>query len=462
MNETRLLADFASGLELKDVPDDVVKLAKTCIMDSLGVMLAGHKMDGQRWMNAFGGELRFNSGKKSSIVGSSKRTSREFAALINGCMCEIPELADGHPATGGHPSSAVMPAALAVAEAEGLSGKELIRSVIAGYEVFIRIAESIHPSTRIRGFNSTSTCGSIASAAAVGNLLHFGSQEMTNAMSIAGFVAPLGLSESFFGSVKPIHSGQASITGVISSDLARSGFTGSPTILEGGVTRRGFLAATADTYEPRKITHRIGKDYRMKGIYFRVFPGCRLGQGAVEACRDLMRENRISTRDVKFVTVRVSKVAYLTTARYTQRNSNYVTCQHSLPFLVAVTLLKGIPTSEDFLPHNIALMAEVHELEKKIRVVYSKSFASRYPDSPYCAEVQIIGTNGTVSKTTENPLGDSANPVLFKDLALKFRTNAEEILDPKQVSKVIQSCKGLERVSNIRNLMSLVRVGYRN
>ena len=121
--------------------------------------------------------VRFDGRDDSTILGQSKKASAVHAALINATSGHSLDLDDGHRQALGHPGVCVVPAALALGESIGSSGKQILTAIIAGYETFIRIAKSMNPAIFSRGFHTTGVCGTIAAAAAAAKILSFQSEK---------------------------------------------------------------------------------------------------------------------------------------------------------------------------------------------------------------------------------------------------------------------------------------------
>src|SRR5208282_4596830 len=174
------------------------------------------------------------------IIGSPIRTSCVNATLVNGIMGHALELDDVHGDALMHPGAPVMPASLAIGELAGASGKELITSVVVGYETEARVGSAVNPS-HYQYWHTTGTCGTFGAAAASGRLLRLDQEKMVNTLGIAGTQAA-GLIDVFGTMCKPLNAGRAARDGVMAALLAREGFTSTTQIFE---SPKGFCKATS-------------------------------------------------------------------------------------------------------------------------------------------------------------------------------------------------------------------------
>src|SRR5438046_316192 len=165
---TRALAEFVARLGYEDIPLPVIEGTKDLFVDWMGSALAGKGARPVAGLEQFAAEMGPGAGP-SEILPSGGSTSPLFAALINGAASHVAEQDDVHNGSVFHPGTVVFPAALAVAQAEGVSGRELLVAAIAGYEVGIRVGEFLGRS-HYKTFHTTGTAGTLASAAAVAKL----------------------------------------------------------------------------------------------------------------------------------------------------------------------------------------------------------------------------------------------------------------------------------------------------
>ncbi|MFX0199108.1 MAG: MmgE/PrpD family protein, partial [Candidatus Hodarchaeota archaeon] len=150
-NVTKKLAKFIADTSFRDLPDKIVAQAKSCILDLIGVSLLGSTLKHSRILAEFVRDL--GGGGNSSIIGYPFKTSPPYAGLVNGAIGHALQMDDGEMRSIAHIGTEVIPAALAVAEAEGVGGKDLLTATVLGYEAVIRIGAAVNPSHNNRGFS---------------------------------------------------------------------------------------------------------------------------------------------------------------------------------------------------------------------------------------------------------------------------------------------------------------------
>ncbi len=258
-----------------------------------------------------------------------------MAALVNGTTGHAVEMDDDHRTSVLHPAVAVIPAAIAVAEWSGASGAKLLEGVVAGYEVMTRIGDAFLGTQYYEGFHPTGSCGVFGAAAAAARILDLPHEAVVRALGIAGTQAA-GLEEwKTDGSwIKRLHPGKSAEAGVLSAYLAKGGYTGPATIVEGVY---GFLKAFSfkRQWDVDIMLRGLGTEYRGYGTSFKPYSGCRFYHQVIDATLALVREHNIKADDVEEVTVRVYRTAYLTlfepaARRYAARHHCGCAVQHSL------------------------------------------------------------------------------------------------------------------------------------
>lgn len=162
------LAAFAAVLNFADIPDEVVARAEDLFVDWFGSALAGKGARPVELVAGFARAMGPSQGPCEVLIDRSS-TTPFFAALVNGAASHFAEQDDVHNGSVFHPAAVVFPAALAVAQAIGASGRDFITAATAGYEVGIRVGEFLGRS-HYKIFHTTGTAGTIAAAAAVGRL----------------------------------------------------------------------------------------------------------------------------------------------------------------------------------------------------------------------------------------------------------------------------------------------------
>ncbi|GGC59533.1 MmgE/PrpD family protein [Chelatococcus reniformis] len=292
---TRRLARHVLSYRDAELPAAALTVARQCILDWFAVTLAGLEEPVARLLRD---EVTPGSAGAATIVGTSIRCAPADAALVNGATSHALDYDDVHPLVG-HPTVAVLPAALAVAEAQGRSGAELLRAFVAGYEAAAAVGTLVMPSHYDRGFHSTGTVGSFGAAAAAGLLLGLDEAQMATALGLAGTQAA-GLKSMFGTMAKPLHAGKAASNGVLAARLAARGFTAHPALLD---VAQGFVATQSDG--PGEGIEIAPPGERVVGTLFKFHAACFLTHSTIEAVNDIRRAHSFAAEDIAAIDLHV-------------------------------------------------------------------------------------------------------------------------------------------------------------
>lgn len=248
------LAEFLAGLRFERLPEPTVTRTQGLFLDWVGATLGGVEQPPTRSLAAFARAMGPTTGR-SEVLPGRRMSSPFFAALVNGAASHAIEQDDLHDASVVHAGTVVFPAALAVAQDIGASGRAFISAAVAGYEAATRVGRFLGRS-HYRGFHATGTAGTFGAAAAVASLLGADARTMVSAFGSAGTQAA-GLWEFMEDGAdsKPLHAAKAASNGLLSAYIAESGLRGTAAILEG---RRGLGATMSSDVDPSALTTGLG------------------------------------------------------------------------------------------------------------------------------------------------------------------------------------------------------------
>jgi 2-methylcitrate dehydratase PrpD len=292
------LASFASNLQAKDIPADVMHRAEDLLVDWFGSAIAGKGSRPVEIITQFaqdmGGFTSAHPGP-SEILISRKKTSPFLAAMANAAASHVAEQDDVHNGSVFHPATVVFPSALACAQAIGASGEDLLVAAVAGYEVGIRVGEFLGRS-HYKVFHTTGTAGTIAAAAAVGHLLKLSPAQMLNAFGSAG-TQSAGLWEFLRDAAdsKQLHTAHAASTGLMSAYIAQAGFTGALHILEG---KQGMAAGMSSDADQSKLVDRLGSRWALAETSFKYHASCRHTHPAADALLQVILAYKLKPNDI--------------------------------------------------------------------------------------------------------------------------------------------------------------------
>ena len=295
------LASFASKLQAKDIPADVMSRTEDLLVDWFGSAIAGKGSRPVEIITQFaqdmGGFTATHAGP-SEILITRKSSSPFLAAMANAAASHVAEQDDVHNGSVFHPATVVFTPALACAQAIGASGEDLLVAAVAGYEVGIRVGEFLGRS-HYKVFHTTGTAGTIAAAAAVGRLLKLNPSQMLHAFGSAG-TQSAGLWEFLRDAAdsKQLHTAHAASTGLMSAYIAQAGFTGAQHILEG---KQGLAAGMSSDADPSKLVDQLGSRWTLAETSFKYHASCRHTHPAADALLQVMQAHQLKPSDITSV-----------------------------------------------------------------------------------------------------------------------------------------------------------------
>ncbi|WP_394817543.1 MmgE/PrpD family protein [Achromobacter xylosoxidans] len=299
------LAAFAANLRFEDIPAPVLRRAEDLLLDCLASILAGAASRPVLAIDRYAAAMGPADGP-SEILINRRRTSPVFAAMVNAAAAHVVEQDDVHNGSVFHPAAVVFPPALAVAQALGRSGRDLLVAAVAGYEVGIRVGEFLGRS-HYKIFHTTGTAGTLAAAAATGRLLGQSPAAMLDAFGSAGTQAA-GLWEFLRDAAdsKQLHTARAAANGIAAAYLAQEGFTGARHILEGP---QGMAAGMSSDADPARLTDRLGTRWALAETSFKFHASCRHTHPAADALQQVLREHELAESDIARVVAHVHQGA---------------------------------------------------------------------------------------------------------------------------------------------------------
>jgi len=430
---TKDLAEFIVSTHYQDLPEGVVKQTKLCFLDFLAVSLRGSQTKSAQIIRNIIGETGKNS--ESTVIGWDKFKVLD-AALINGVSAHSLDLDDGHRLAQLHPGACIIPAALALSESHGKSGKDFITALVVGYQVAIKVGMILNPQHRNKGFHSTGTCGTVGAAAAASKILNLDMEGVLDSLGLAGTQAAGLLESDHTGSMgKHLHTGKAAQSGVLSALLASEGFTGAHTILEG---QEGLLKAMGgiDSLEENMDLEHAHDKYEILRVYFKKYPVCRHLHSSLDSTLSIINNHNLDPADIQDITVETYKIA-ASHDNYQPRSREGI--RQSLPVSMAITLAEGnltvdnISAGEDI--SRNPLDHEISEIAGKVKIKVDNNLNNLYPQKRP-SRVTIRYEGDVYTEQVDLAKGEPENPFSKKELLNKFRdlnpqvdTSCLDILD---------------------------------
>ncbi|MDR0852514.1 MAG: MmgE/PrpD family protein, partial [Clostridiales Family XIII bacterium] len=293
----RQIGEIGEKLKFEDIDQRTVDNAKIFLLDCLGCMLSGCQIESGKVAAATA--IRFEGAPDCTIVGHDEKTNPMYAALANGVAGHSQDYDDDHRLGIQHASVAVLPAALAITEKLGKSGKDLLLGYIFGSDVTIRTGICFLGQTFGSGFHPTGTCGVFGATAAVSKILGLDAEQITNALGVAGSESGgLGEFNQTGAWTKRFHAGQSAMDGVLAAYMGELNYYGPPTVFEG---RHGFLnnfsykGSAEDphpegVYDASKLLENFGTKWEMADNSIKLHSCCRFTNNYCDCAIDIYNQ----------------------------------------------------------------------------------------------------------------------------------------------------------------------------
>jgi 2-methylcitrate dehydratase PrpD len=434
---TRKLASFASSFTLASAPAVVIANAKLAILDCLGVSVFAVKQEIGAATLAFARDQGCMG--PCTVWGTGLTASPRDAALCNGILSHGLDFDDRN-----HSSTFTLAAGLAVAEQHDLSGARALEAFIVGREVrntldklFSDRNSGVGPGAR--GWHSNGILGPLAAACSAGNALRLDERQMLHAIGLAAGACG-ALTRDGGTMAKPFRTGHAAATGLTCVLLARSGFSADETVLEG---RYGLLEALSPI--PDAAIQSLGKDlgtcfHLEGGIKVKPLASCTATHSATEAMLRLRQKHALDPQEVEQIECDLKPYPLLR-----QHPERGFEGRFSMPFCLAVTLVRGALAPDDFTDELV-----------NDRTVQGLIHRTRH--TPGACELVVTLCDGT--RLVED-LAPASNLLTPDEINKKFHQCTDDILSPVSPDAVIGMVERLDTLALVRELTQALRTDIR-
>jgi 2-methylcitrate dehydratase PrpD len=439
---TDVIARNAATLRFEDLTPAALTVAKQCLLDWLGVSIAGSDEPLVRILL----EERIDAGLagSSAIVGRKERLALPAAVLVNGAMSHALDYDDVHKAMRGHPSVPVAPVALGLGAHMHACGRDVLTAFVAGFETECRVGALCGHDHYGRGFHPTGTIGTFGAAAAAGRLLGLDGAQMVMALGAAGTQAA-GLKSAFGTYCKPLHAGRAAEAGLLAARLAARGFTASADILGDA---QGFAKTQSSGFDSVAAQADPAGGYHVTRTLFKYHAACFLTHSSIEALKALRDQYRVTPSDVREVALHV-QLGHLKICGIAEPKTG-LEVKFSLR-MVAALVLAGIDTANDkTYTDELAARPDLMALRDKVVVVPDWSGEGS------AAEVVLTLVDGTRYKMQYDvgiPMQDLERQWLL--LEAKFRSLVTPRLGAACTEKLVAACRAAEQLDDVAALFEL-------
>jgi 2-methylcitrate dehydratase PrpD len=454
---TSAVLDFIGRARWPEFPPEAVALAKRCVIDGLGVMLAGSTTRASTILREY---TRASDSRADATAFAPEpfRTGAASAALLNGTSGHALDWDDTQLSTSAdrifglltHPTVPPLAAALALGERHRLSGAQFLEAFLTGFEVECKIAEAIHPHHYKKGFHSSGTIGTFGATVAAVKLLGLHREATAHALAIAASTAS-GIRVNFGTMTKPLHVGRASQNGVVAAELAAKGFTGGHEALD---PPWGFFQVFSfgDGFDADRIVGTLGNPYTIvsPGVSIKPYPCGVLGHPTMDAMRKLVIANDVKPGQITAIRVRAGS-NILNPLRYPIAR-NELEAKFCPAFMVSAIALRRKAGIHEFTDEFVR-SAPVQQMMMKVeRILDTEIEARGFEKIRSTVEVDLDDGRRLVEHADERYRGGPDRPFTRDDLHEKFSECAALVLPPAGIDETFAMVESLEDVADITAL----------
>ena len=449
----RRYARFVLGLALEQVPPPVAAKATSLALDTLGSCLASSREDfGRAVLQA---AERLGGAPESTLIGTKARAGVASAVLANATLAHGLDFDDTREDAIVHTGCVAVTTALAVGEALGASGRAVLEAMIAGVEVMCRVGLAVPGRFHARHYHPTSLTGSFAAAAVAGKLYGLSEDQLVHAFGICGSQAGGIIEYLADGSwTKRLHPGWAAHAGIAATLLARSGFTGPETVFEGA---HGFYQAFAGGYEEPKLDAllaSLGRTWELAELTLKPYPCGSIAQPYMDCALRLRQQHQIKPEQIVGIRCRTAEgpVPRLWEPLASKHKpANGYAAKFSLPYLLAIMLVKGRATLAEFTDEAARDQAVLAVAGK---VGYEVDATIDYPRQ-FIGHVAIRLRDGRLlEERQDHPRGGPDFPMTREEVEAKFLGNAALAVPAEQSARVVALVEKLAAQAHVTELMS--------
>ena len=441
------ITTFICECSFEKIPAEIVFRAKEVVADTIAVMAAGaQEKEVKTLTNKLIGA---NGNGAASVFGLGIRAEPLKASLINGTAGTFLELDEGNQFGRGHAAIQLLPAVLAVAEEQNLSGKDLLTAMVIGYEIAIRIGiacklrMSMHPH---------GSWGTVGAAVAIGKLFGYEEADMKEIISVSASMTTATNRKTMLegGTVRNVYSGLSSHNGLLAHYMIQSGFTG-----ESDGLQTVFGSVVSDSFSTEAMVEELGKRYEIGRNYFKQYACCRYNHSALDAINEIMTQipgGRLMPDDVKEIRVDTYSLAAQLCGR---EPANTLAAKFSIPFAVAARIIKGHAGVSSFTPQAVN-DNDIRSLAKKVTVSEDPGLTAIMPDRRPSRVKLALANNESYQAEAFINKGDAEDPYSKEEIREKYFGLLDPLYGHLQAEKLHNELMRLDEVDNFNTVTDLV------
>jgi 2-methylcitrate dehydratase len=439
------LADLVLGIRYDDLPAPVVHQAKRIILDTMACAMGGFDGPPTRIVRQTARELGARA--ESTILGEGTGTSCAMATFVNGTMLRYLDYNDYYYRRDNSHASGNVAAALAVAQREGLSGREFMLGLVIGYEIQLRLATHAG-SMWERGYASATNLAYSAAALAT-CLMGLDRDAVANSLSIAGSHNNT-LTESKHGNIPMLKAtAEAYIAkgGVEAAILARNGLTGPEQIFEG---RWGWVPVVAGAADYEALTQPLAGRYMVMDTYLKPYAAEMMTQSSIQAAIDVVERYDFDPLQAENIEARYHEFAFKKPSWDPAKlyPKNRETADHSFPYCIAVSMLDRDCGPAQFTDERLT-DPKVRAIMDRITMTTDPELTALLPGSFGTAIKVRMPSGETYESICRYPKGHPDHPMSDKEIEAKFRKLSEPVLSSSAADHAIEAVWSLDTCEDL-------------
>jgi 2-methylcitrate dehydratase PrpD len=448
MDATARIARFVVETEFRKIPSEAIKLAKTAVLDCLGVALAGSKESSARICAEIARQE--HAKEESSVIGQGFKSSAMHAAFANGTAAHALDF-DHSFTLMGQPTAPIIPAIISLGESLGSSGRRCLEAYVAGFETITKLVMSLRQRSE-DGWHPPSSFGSFGAGVACAKLHGLNQSQVEMTLGTAASMAS-GLVCNFGTMSKPLHVGLGARNGVMAAKLAQSGFTANKQAIEAGL---GFYEVFYPGAEPdRRPLEELGTVYELinSGIRIKPYPCGGLTHPAIDGVLEFKTKHEITAEMIESIDVGVARHTFERIVFRVPENG--LQGKFSMPYLLARAIIDGRLFLDAFTDSAVK-DKNVLRLAEKIQMHLDPDLQPTVQGSRPCKVTIRLRDGRRFSRQIDYAKGSREAPMTDDELKQKFTDCARESLDDSSIERIIEHVEHLETLEDIRPLCQLL------
>jgi 2-methylcitrate dehydratase PrpD len=449
MDVTERLAHLIAETTYADLPDEAVAQGKRALLDTIGVTLAGYREESSQIITAWVDDI--GARPVARVLGSSIATSPALAALANGTMGHALDFDDVTFHMRGHPSVPITPVVLALGEATGASGADVLTAFIVGVEVEAKVGKAMTSAHIRHGWHPTGIIGTLGAAAAAAKLLGLNKIQTQTALGIAASKAA-GLRKNFGTMTKPLHAGEAARSGLEAAQWAQRGFTADRHVLDHRFNYFEVFAGDNE-FDAAAVVQDFGAPYEVvaPGIGVKPYPACRQMHRSIDAMLELVQTHQFQADEVEAIVCETSERALSFLVHH--RPQTGLEGKFSMEYALAAAALHGKMGLAQFSDQSVQ-DPRAQDLLQRVRYEHPDAGQPEW-DLTLPDIVRVDLRNGQhLHQRVDIPKGDPQLPLTWDELVAKFHDCATDLLPESQRTAAVQHIAQFETLANVQPLMA--------